>query len=465
MNEKERTDQPEELEIDLGRIVRGLMAKAWLIGIVSVLCALITLAGTVCFAEPQYRSFLKFYVNNNTQENGSQGITASDISASRGLVKSCIALLDTRQTLVEVIDHAKTARTTKEVGEMIFAEAVDDTEIFRVVVTSPNPREARMLADAVAQVLPQRIADVMEGTSAKVVEDPVTPGKPNSPGYGRNTLIGFLLGLGVSTMAVGVWIFTDTTIRDEEDILQNSRCGVLASVPQLPRKKRKGAKMHGCIAGRLSPAAAEAYKLLCTKLRFCFSEGQTCPVVGISGTISGEGKTMTAIHLAHTLSELGKRVVLVDCDLRRPAVQTSLKLESKGGLSGILAGHWNLQDVLHTWAPEQGADAIHVIAAGENPPNPLELLSRDNMTQLLGTLKNKYDYVILDLPPVATAGEALVAAGYTDGVLLVIQENTCSIQSLDNMIRQLEFVSARTLGVVYNCAARSGGRSAEPLKL
>ena len=171
MDEK-TINRSEEIEIDLSRLFGAVLSKAWLVAVVAVLCAVLTFLGTFFFVTPLYQSSAMFYVNNNSLSVGSAtlSLSSSDISASRGLVKTYIVILDTRETLLDVIDYAGVDLTYSKLKKMIAAEAVDGTEVFRVVVTNPDPKEAEQIANAIAYILPKRISSIVEGTSAKVVD-------------------------------------------------------------------------------------------------------------------------------------------------------------------------------------------------------------------------------------------------------------------------------------------------------
>ena len=151
MDEKNLKNQNDEIEIDLSRLIAALLDKSVLIGIVAVVCAVLTFLGTYFFVTPLYQSKAKFYVNNSSLsslgEAALSSISSADISASRGLVKTYIVILNTRETINDVIDYAGVDRTYGQVKGMITAEAVNGTEVFEVVVTSPDPDEAEKLAN------------------------------------------------------------------------------------------------------------------------------------------------------------------------------------------------------------------------------------------------------------------------------------------------------------------------------
>jgi len=474
MNERD-LHQNEELEIDLQRLLGVLLNKAWVIAIVSVICAVLAFAGTFFFITPQYQSAAMFYVNNSALSLGeaSLSISSADISASRGLVKSYIVILNTRETLNDVIDYAGVDRSYSQVKNMISAASVDSTEIFQVTVTSPDPEEAKAIADAIAYILPKRISSIIEGTSAKIVDSAVVPARPSSPSYSRNAVLGFVLGFAASVASVILWVLLDITIRTEEDVTQNCKYPVLASVPDMTviskggydysydRKKKapSGASRKPVLMGSgMSFAAAESYKLLRTKLQFAFADENQSHVIGVSSALSGEGKSLSAINLANSLAQLGKRVVLIDCDMRRPTLAEKLNIQKKPGLSSFLAGQSMLEDTIQFCGIKGSEKAFKVIAAGPNPPNPIELLSSERMSRFLQGLRKICDYVILDLPPVEEVSDALAVAKETDGVLLVVRQSRCDRVILNDTIRQFEFVDAKILGVVYNCATEGGGR-------
>ena len=476
--EEKTINKSEEFEIDLSRLFGALVDRAWLIGIVAVACGVMIFLYTYFFVTPLYQSSAMFYVNNSSISLGeaSVSISSGDISASRGLVKSYIVIMNTRETLTDVIDYAGVDLTYGQVKSMISAEAVDNTEIFRVTVTGPDPQEAERIANAIAYILPKRISSIIEGTSAKIVDPAVVPSSTSSPSYTKNTMIGFLVGMVLAASLVILRELMDISIHSEDDISESCRYPVLASVPDMEvhgkggsyygyGKKsaydRSGPKRSGqkeLVGGNISFAAAEAYKLLRTKLQFSFTDEQACHVVGISSALTGEGKSLSAVNLAYTTSQLGKRVLLIDCDMRRPSVADKLPIKKAPGLSDFLTGQTTAENLIQLCGIKDDERAFHAISSGRTPPNPMELLSSPKMDRMLDRLRQMYDYIILDLPPVGEVGDALAAAKITDGMLLVVRQDYCNRIALDDAIRQFEFVDAKVLGVVFNCINEHGGK-------
>lgn len=472
--DENRVERNEELEIDIQRLIGAVMRRIWLILLAAVSGAVISFLVTFFFVTPQYESSAMFYVNNNSLSVGdaSFSLTSSDITASKSLVDSYIVIMQTRASLNDVIDYAEVNRSYDELKRMINASAVNSTEIFQVVVTSPDPQEAEKIANAIAYILPKRIASIIEGTSAKVVDAAVVAAKPSSPSYLVNTLIGFALGVTLSVSYIILRVIFDTTIRGEEDITMNTKHPILAAVPDMEAPSKGGyyytsntgqsntpktgltghTKQVPLVGSEIGFAASEAYKLLRTRLQFSFADDSDCRVIGISSALSGEGKSLTAINLAHSFSQLGEKVLLIDCDMRRPSLSSKLPVAKAPGLSNFLSGQSSLDGVFQYCGLPGEEKAFAVIAAGRNPPNPVELLSSARMKKMLEALRKPYDYIILDLPPVGEVSDALVVAKSTDGMLLVSRQNYGDRVSFSSAIRQFEAVDSRILGVVMNAA-------------
>lgn len=475
---EEKVLDNKEIEIDLWRLITAIMHKIWLVIIASLTGAI--LAGTVTFflVTPLYQSSAMFYVNNSSFSVGdaSLSLTNSDIVASKSLVDSYIVILKTRSSLNDVIDYAGVDRTYSEVRGMISAAAVNSTEIFEVVVTSPDPIEAEKIASAIAYILPNRISDIIEGTSAKVVDTAIIAASPSSPSYSKNILIGFMLGALLSVGYIVLRELFDTTIRTEEDVVQGCKYPVLTSVPNMAspskggyyyaysnKKKRKRKtnilkreKEEVILIGEnISFAASEAYKLLRTKVQFSFADEGNCRVIGVSSALAGEGKSLSSVNLAYSLAQLDKKVLLIDCDMRRPSIAQKLEVKEEPGLSNYLTRLVNANEILQTY--KENGVMFHVISAGTNPPNPIELLSSTRMSAAVQTFREFFDYIILDLPPVEEVSDAMVASKIADGILLVVRQDYCDRVVLASAVRQFEFVDSRILGIIMNCTTDSSG--------
>lgn len=192
----------------------------------------------------------------------------------------------------------------------------------------------------------------------------------------------------------------------------------------------------------------EAYKTLRTNIMFALP-GKDCKCIGVTSPVSGEGKSTTAVNLALSLAQIGKRVLLIDCDLRLPTVATKLNLRSYPGLSDFLIGEVRIDEAIRN-VEKYG---IHVLPASNIPADPTGLLDSKQMEHLFVALRRNYEYVIVDLPPVTVVSDALIISKCLDGYLLAVQEKKTKHRTVAEAIRNLQFADARILGTVVTCGA------------
>ena len=476
--EEKRFERNEEIEIDLRRVFEAILKKIWLVVIVTVLAGAMAFVYTQQFVTPLYKSKAMFYVNNSNISLGdaSLSVTTGDISASRNLVKTYIVVLNTRSTLMDVIDYAGVDYSYAQIKDMIAAAPVDETEVFEVVVTSSDPIEADKIADEITYILPKKITSIIEGTSAKIVDASIVAAAPSSPNTMRNTALGAILGMIAIMGFIALVEIFDTTIRTEEDIDMVSNYPILASVPDMAagskessyssyyntnvckkkkKKHRSDKDESDFIGSNVSFTASEAYKMLRTKVQFSFADEKNCYVVGVSSALAGEGKSITAANLAYSMSQLNKRVLLVDCDMRKPSIFSKLGLNPAPGMSNYLTRQADYDKVLQKYTDEENRAVFNVITAGNNPPNPVELLSSNRMSKALEKFKAEYDYIILDLPPIGEVTDAMAASKHTDGMIIVSRMNYGNRNMLADALGEFDFVDAKILGIVATCTSEA----------
>ena len=228
-----------------------------------------------------------------------------------------------------------------------------------------------------------------------------------------------------------------------------------AKAEKAPAKvsSRRARQQEAMLCENLSFAAAEAYKLLRTNLLFSLPD-KPCRTVGITSSVRGEGKSTTSVNLAYTLAQTGKRVLLIDGDMRLPSVATKLELSGAPGLSNLLAGLNSEKECLRRSGK---LDNWYILPAGDIPPNPSELLGSERMHALLQRYEELFDYIVLDLPPVNIVVDALVVSKWTDGIAVVVRQNYSDRRALDSCMYQVKKLDAKLLGFVMTDAAVGSG--------
>ena len=213
------------------------------------------------------------------------------------------------------------------------------------------------------------------------------------------------------------------------------------------KRKKKGRKdkffKDAPMCDKMHFDAKEAYKLLRTNVTFTLPE-KKCRKIGITSANRGEGKSTVAINLAYTISATNDKVLLIDMDLRLPSISKKLSANYKYGIVDYLVGNANEDQIVY----KTNFGNWDIIFSGSIPPTPAELIGSNKMKAFIEKLEKKYDYIIIDLPPVNVVSDASVAKDITDGFLLVVRENYSDKHSLSDCLRQLEFLDTNILGYV-----------------
>ncbi len=191
----------------------------------------------------------------------------------------------------------------------------------------------------------------------------------------------------------------------------------------------------------------EAYRTLRTNLQFALgNKAGKCKKIAVTSSLPKEGKTLTSINLAITFAQTDARVLIIDCDMRRPRVHRYFELESRVGLSNVLSGMCTFDEAVK----KAGGLNLSVLPAGLIPPNPVELLSGDNMKNLLDELSESFDYIILDTPPINIVADALSVANLVDGNIIVLSSASSTHIETKKAVSQFEYANANILGFVLN---------------
>ena len=200
------------------------------------------------------------------------------------------------------------------------------------------------------------------------------------------------------------------------------------------------------LSANSSFATREAYKSLRTNVMFSLP-GNDSKCIGIVSAFRGEGKSSTAINLGISFAQTNKKVIIIDCDMRLPTIASKIGVKSKPGLSNYLACS---DDVNGTFIQKVSEYGIDVLAAGDIPPDPTSLLDSKQMSSLIELLKEYYDYIILDFPPIVMVTDAIILSKTVDGYIVVVRHNTSEMQKVKETIKQMKFAGAKILGFVYN---------------
>ncbi|WP_179950945.1 polysaccharide biosynthesis tyrosine autokinase [Xylanimonas oleitrophica] len=428
----------------------GVLRKRWPVAAALGILGAVVGLGVAERTPPSYTATAKVFVAVGGGQTTSDLLQGS--TYVKNLIDSYTALIDMPVVLDPVAETLGQPGGGRGLAGAVTAEAPLNTSIIEIKVSGGDPAWAARVADAVANQLPLSVdaltaaADAdAQGVAITVVSPAVEPTHPSQPRTRFLVATGGGGGVVLGLVGALLWALLDTRLRLPRDL--EPVAGGLPTLGTIPRARRP--QVLSVVEDPLG-STAEAYRIVQTNLRYVDVEKPASLVV-VTSSVPGEGKSTTARNLAAALAEGGRDVLMVDADMRRPSVSTVLGVEGAAGLTTVLVGRADLDDVVQPVGP-----GLDILPVGSVPPNPHQLVASPAMRALLARTRARYDVVILDAPPVLPVTDAAVLSTMADGTIVVVGSRRVRRQQLTHALRTLASVDARVLGLVMTFVPRSG---------
>ena len=460
----------EEDTIDLGAIFNLLLARIGWIILMGVLVGIVAFVITKFVIVPKYTTSTQILVineNKNAADSAGNAVNFSNIQSSTYLAKDYVYMITSKPVMQQVISELGLQDISySDLASQISVTTPDDTRILIISVTDENPVKAKQIADSVRENSIEHIQSVIGTDTVRSIDGDigaVIPTSQSSPNVKRDTILGVLLGIIIACAIIILRYILDDSIKTEEDVHNRIGLSVLVNMPfkndiekslyeddeEKKSKNKLKLRQNGQVIStnknvRLDTTISEAYKKLRSNVQF---SGRHNRVIGITSTIPNEGKSIIAMNLAFSLSELGKRVIFIDADLRHSVLIGRYKVGRQvKGLTHYLSGVNSFDEIVC----ETNVKNLHMVFSGIVPPNPSELLESVYFRELVKQLRQAYDYVIIDTPPIGAVIDAAIVGKECDGVLLVIGSGDISYKGVQRTESQLRASGSKIIGVALN---------------
>lgn len=423
----------------------SVLRRHWPWVAVPLLLCVAGAAAVTLLTVPLYRATSQLFISTTSQSSVSDLAEGSSFTFRQ--VTTYADLVTAPVVLEPVIDSLGLDDEPQDLAARISTDVPDNTVLINVRVTGEDPEQAALIANTVADQFTRTVDELeradAQGVSpvkASVVRPARAPDVPISPNMSRNLALGLSLGVMLGVAAALLRHLMDTRIRGVADLERVSDLPILGGIA-FDREVARNPLMSD--AADHSPRA-EAFRAVRTNLQFIDAADQPRLLL-ITSCLPGEGKSTTALNLAMTLAAAGSEVCVVEADLRRPNLMDRMGLEGGAGVTTVLIGQASLDDVL-----QPSRSHLTALAAGAIPPNPSELLGSPAMRTLLAELRDRFEYVVIDAPPLLPVTDAAVLSRLVDGTIMVVGANIAHRHQLSSALATLEGVGARVLGLLMN---------------
>lgn len=431
-----------------------ILQKSWILIAVLLFIGVGAAATFSLLQTPKYSSSAKVFVST------SGGSTVSDLQQGNTFtqqrVKTYADLATTPIVLLPVITELGLELSSEELASQVTASAPLDTTLIEISVVNVDAALSAQIATAISESLTRAVENIETSTDSDTASSPVkltlvqqaeVPQSPESPNVPLNlalgALIGLALGLGLSVLRETL----DNRIRNERDVELITEVPILGGIVYDPKASERPLIVHD---DPRSPRA-ESFRTLRTNLQF-LDVGRESRSYVITSSIQGEGKSTSAANLAIALADAGARVLLVDADLRRPKVHEYMGVEGAVGLTDLLIGRAEPEDVIQPW----GKADLFVLPAGKIPPNPSELLGSDALTKLISEFDRAFDVVLFDSAPLLPVTDAAILARTVGATIVVCATGKTHKNQLKGAFAALANVDAPVSGVVLTMLPTKG---------
>ncbi|SHH68115.1 polysaccharide biosynthesis tyrosine autokinase [Clostridium grantii] len=430
--------------LDLRDYLHIIKKKIMVIITITFLTTLIGGIYSFYVLKPTYYSSMSVIIGKTVSVDGNISMDINDVTMY-------VKALETYIQIAKSEDVAEGARgilgdrySSGQLMGMLSVGAQSNTQIMNITVQAGNEEEAKEIVLAITQSFKENAEKLIPNGNIKIFQNPRS--FQDSVNKIKIILYSFILGLLISITLVFLLDFLDNTIKTKEEVEKFIGLPVIGLIPKITEK------VYLIVKSNPSSIAAEGFRTLRTNIQYSSIDKKIRTIV-VTSAGQGEGKTQVSGNLALTMANLEKKTIIIDCDMRRPNVHRKFRISNEIGLSDILSEQAEFEEVVHSYDKH-----LCVIPSGPMPPNPAEMLNSIKMKFFIEKLKNDFDYIILDTPPVIPVTDAQVIANEADGVILVVASNEADKDAVVRAKELLLKVRANILGVVLNKIEFSKGK-------
>ena len=439
-------------EINLKELFDYFIDKIKYIIIATLVCCLIGGIYTKFLTIPMYKSSTTVILGSNQEGTG---ITQSDISINNNLVSTYAEIITSRRVLEQVQKELNESYTYKELASEISVSSINNTQIIKITVEDNNALNAKIIANLVAKVFTVEVPELYNLDNVHILDVAIEEDEPYNINVAKSSIIGGLLGLVLSSGIFFVIYYFDRTAKSVEQVEEVLQMPILGSV-----EETKNLKDELVVATNPKEIISEQIRTIRTNLQFT-SADEKIKTILITSSIPSEGKSFISSNLATAFAQNNKKVLIVDCDMRKGRVNKIFKISNRIGLSNLLAYKEDDEENLEDYVFKTKIDNLYIIPRGKVPPNPSELLNSQKTAKLISLLSEIFDYIIFDGPPVNGLSDSLIMSDFVDRTIVVTSLNSAPIELLESTKKMLTNVNAKVAGVIVNKVPRrkSSGKS------
>ena len=448
-------------ELDLKELLSVFLKNKLIILLIVIVTTILGSIYSFYLVTPKYEASTTLIlgrINNSTSEtktSTTDQITQSEISINSNLVSTYSELIKSRTLIQKVIDNLKLNLTESSVRNSISVSRISDTELIEITVKNEDGELASKIANEIAKVFSSKVEEVYNISNVYIIDKAIASNTPYNINHVKDIVIAIFIGAVISGIYVLIYHLLDNTIKSETQIEKNIGLKNLINIP-LEKKKGKKQNQNELITYLESKSlVSESFRTFRTNVQFSKSNSKGGKTFLVSSCFPSEGKSYISANLAITFAQIGKKVILVDSDMRMGRQAEIFKISKGVGLSNYISGldrnGIEISEDIGRYIKETEITNLNLITAGSVPPNPSELLSSPKLQELIENLKSFYDIIIFDGAPIIPITDSLILARNLESTIIVTLYNKTKKDDLLKVKNDIEAVGGKIIGTCINC--------------
>lgn len=404
--------------------------------------------------KPLYTTYTTIILTKSNETQTSTTITQNDILLNQKLVETYTKIIKSKLVLDQVISETGITYTAEELGQNVAVEAYENTEMLKISVTDSDPELSASIANSIAQVFSGEVAKIYQMNNISVIDIAQVPEEVSNNTLTRDFFIALFISIFGSIGVIFIIYYFDDSIKLTDDLEEEIGMPVIAKVFKSDIGSKNRGKVELLVQKYPKSVVSESIKTLRTNLQFSSVDSELKTIL-VTSSIPGEGKSFISANLAISFTQTDKKVLIVDCDMRKGRQHRIFKLSNTKGLSNLLIDDMtNYKDYINKTSIKN----LYIITRGTVPPNPSELLNSNKNSELIKILRSKFDIIIFDGVPCNGLPDSIIMSKLVDKVLIVSSESVTPRSVLESTKKQLKNVEAPVAGDVLNNVNRKNSK-------
>lgn len=431
-------------EIDIKRIIEIIFSKKLIITLIILLSVTLGYVYSYYYKKPEYKSSVTILLvadENKTDKS----LTQTDVNLNNGLISTYSSIAKSSSILQKTIQNLNLDIPVSKLEKNVEAKQIDNTQFLKISVKNESPERAKNIANELAEVFTEQIKEIYNLQNISIVDKAETEENPCNINHMKDMIIFGFAGIVLSIIIVMIIYMFDDTVKDQKDIEKNIKLRTIGTLP-VDREKTEL-----IVENNPKSPIVESIKTIRTNILYSTRKNS----ILVTSCKEKEGKSWVINNLAVTFAQTGKRVILVDANLRQENNKNEIfNIEKCEGLSDFIREISEDQmenlEKARKYIKETSIPNLHIMQNGTTPPNPAELISSKNMKQLVNLLKNMYDIVLIDGTSSILVADSIALSSMVDSTILVAENRKTKINDLKKIKKLIEDVNGNILGVILN---------------